>query len=169
LQIYAQVGRGRRRGCGRFGMVARELGPRGLSDEAANAKREEREMRVLNFGHSLTWEQRQQIQELTGQKIQEVVDAQQCFDDGASFVEQAQRLVDAVGFTGQQWQTEAFVVNLPTHSVIAALVLAEIHGRAGYFPTVLRLRPVEGATPVRFEVAEVINLQQVRNRARDQR
>jgi len=36
----------------------------------------------------------------------------------------------------------------------------------GYFPTVLRLRPVEGAVPPRFEVVEILNLQQVRDQAR---
>jgi hypothetical protein len=39
----------------------------------------------------------------------------------------------------------------------------------GYFPTIIRLRPVANATPPRFEVAELINLQAVRDRAREQR
>jgi hypothetical protein len=48
-------------------------------------------------------------------------------------------------------------------------VLAELHGRMGYFPPVLRLRPVEQALPPRYELAEVINLQAVRDSARKER
>ena len=48
-------------------------------------------------------------------------------------------------------------------------MLAELHGRLGYFPPVLRLRPVEGALPPRFEVAEILNLQDVRDAARAKR
>jgi hypothetical protein len=39
----------------------------------------------------------------------------------------------------------------------------------GYFPPLARLRPVEGSLPPRYEVAEVINLQQVRDAARRRR
>jgi hypothetical protein len=39
----------------------------------------------------------------------------------------------------------------------------------GYFPPVLRLRPVEGALPPRFEAAETLNLQGVRDAARKKR
>jgi hypothetical protein len=58
------------------------------------------------------------------------------------------------------------LVNLPGHNAVAALVLAELHGRMGYFPAVLRLRPVAGTTPPQVEVAEILNLQAVRDRAR---
>jgi hypothetical protein len=56
-----------------------------------------------------------------------------------------------------------------TLNVIAVTLLAELHGRMGYFPAMLRLRPVTGSTPPRFEVAEIINLQTVRDRARSRR
>jgi hypothetical protein len=39
----------------------------------------------------------------------------------------------------------------------------------GYFPSVLRLRPVPDSNPPQFEVAEIINLQAVRDRAREHR
>jgi hypothetical protein len=60
-------------------------------------------------------------------------------------------------------------VNLPSLNHIAACVLAELHGRMGYFPTILRMRPVAGSTPPQFEVAEIINLQAVRDQARTTR
>lgn len=58
---------------------------------------------------------------------------------------------------------------LPSLNFIAAVLLAELHGRMGYFPTIVRLRPVADATPRRFEVAELIDLQSVRDVARIKR
>ncbi|MGH2522324.1 MAG: CRISPR-associated protein Csx15, partial [Anaerolineales bacterium] len=42
----------------------------------------------------------------------------------------------------------------------------ELHGRMGYFPPLIRLRPVQEALPPRYEVAEILNLQAVRDGAR---
>ena len=50
-----------------------------------------------------------------------------------------------------------------------ATLLAELHGRCGYFPAQLRLRPVPGSLPPRFEIAEVLNLQALRDAARERR
>jgi len=47
--------------------------------------------------------------------------------------------------------------------------LAEGHSRIGYFPAIVRLRPLADSLPPRFEVAEIINLQAVRDLARQQR
>jgi hypothetical protein len=48
-------------------------------------------------------------------------------------------------------------------------LLAEIHGRSGFFPTILRLRPMPGSIPPQFEVAELLNLQSIRDAARTTR
>ena len=47
--------------------------------------------------------------------------------------------------------------------------LAELHGRMGYYPPVVRLRPVPDSLPPRYEVAEILNLQAVRDDARRKR
>jgi hypothetical protein len=60
-------------------------------------------------------------------------------------------------------------VNPPGLAPATAALLAELHGRMGYFPSILRLRPVSGTTPTRYEVAEIINLQALRDAARLQR
>jgi len=39
----------------------------------------------------------------------------------------------------------------------------------GYFPSIIRLTPVEGSTPTRYEVAELLNLEMVRGEARRKR
>jgi hypothetical protein len=71
--------------------------------------------------------------------------------------------------TPEEWQTAPLLVVLPSLNYIAAIVLAELHGRMGYFPSVVRLRPVEDALPPRYEVTEIINLQGVRDAARKKR
>jgi hypothetical protein len=50
-----------------------------------------------------------------------------------------------------------------------AAALAEAYGRIGYFPPVVRTRPVAGSTPRLYEVAEIINLQVLRDAARERR
>src|SRR5438034_9767456 len=88
------------------------------------------------------------------------------FRSGRPFVEQTRELIDGVGLSAEEWQTTPLLLNLPSLAPIAAAVLAEVHGRCGYFPPVLRLRPVAGGVPPRFEVAEVIDLRAVREEAR---
>lgn len=121
---------------------------------------------LLNFSHPLTDGQVSAIEALAGQRVERVVHVPAQFDDRAPYREQASALVAAVGLTPEQWQTAPLLINLPSHNVIAALALAELHGRTGYFPAVIRLRRVAGVTPLQFEVAELLDLQAVRDGAR---
>ncbi|MCS6923099.1 MAG: CRISPR-associated protein Csx15, partial [Fimbriimonadales bacterium] len=121
------------------------------------------------FAHPITEEQKAQIQQLTGQPIQRIIELPVQFDHARGFHEQVLELLERVELSASEWQTTPLIVNLPSLSVIAATLLAELHGRMGYFPPVVRLRPVEGAVPPRFEVAEVLNLQQIRDGARVRR
>jgi hypothetical protein len=123
-------------------------------------------MLILNFAHPITPVQQACIAELTGQLVERVIDVPTQFDPAQPFVEQAHKLIDSAGLTSQEWQTVPLLINLPSLNVIAALVLAELHGRCGYFPAVLRLRPIAGSTPPQFEVAELLNLQSIREQAR---
>ncbi len=106
------------------------------------------------------------MEALTGQKVTEVRGEMPQFNHQESFAEQVRALVDGVGLSPQEWQTTPLLVNPPGFAPATAALLAEIHGRRGHFPALLRLRPVEGSTPTRYEVAEVINLQQIRDDAR---
>lgn len=125
-------------------------------------------MFLLNFAHPLTADHLAAVERLTGEKP-EVRDVACQFDPHQPFAPQVTALADAAGLTPEEWQTMPLLLNLPTLHVIAALLLAELHGRCGYFPAVLRLRPVEGAVPPRFEVAEVLDLQGQRERGRGTR
>lgn len=126
-------------------------------------------MILLNFSHPLTDEQLAQVEALAGQAVVEVRDEMSEFDHQAPLGEQVRALVDRTGLTAVEWQTAALVVNLPGYAPAAALLLAELHGRMGHFPTMLCLRPVAGSTPTRYEVAELINLQAARDEARARR
>jgi len=126
-------------------------------------------MLLINFAHPLTEDQRAAIEAHAGQPVERAIVVRPHFDPEQVFSEQARQAVNAVGLSSEAWQTQPLLVNLPSLSVIAALVLAELHGRCGYFPAVLRLKPIAGATPPQFAVAEILDLQQARDLARRQR
>lgn len=126
-------------------------------------------MLVVNFSHPLTETQKAQIAAAAAQPVERVVEIRSHFDHQQPFAQQAHLLAEQVGLTSQAWQTTPLLVNPPSLSPIACVILAELHGRMGYFPPVLRLRPVAGSTPPVFEVAEIINLQAVRDAARSRR
>jgi len=126
-------------------------------------------MILLNLSHPLTPDQLAQVEKLSGKKIDKVIDVPVHFDADKPYAEQIVALVDGIGFTPQQWQTEPVLLNLPSFNFITAALLAELHGRMGYFPPCLRLRPVKDSVPTEFEVAEILNLQEARELARTKR
>ena len=126
-------------------------------------------MLVVNFSHPLTEAQLSRIGELAGRAVERVVTVPTQFDHGRAFADQVRKLLDGVELSADAWQTTPLVVNLPSFAGIAAVLLAELHGRTGYFPTIVRLSPITGSTPPGFEVAELINLQQVRDAGRTRR
>ncbi len=126
-------------------------------------------MLILNFSHPLTDAQLAQIAALADEPITQTRDIPTQLDPAHPFTEQVIALVESVGLSPEEWQTLPLLVNPPGHAPLAVTLLAELHGRMGYFPAVLRLRPVAGSIPLRFEVAEIINLQAVRDAARARR
>lgn len=126
-------------------------------------------MKLLNFSHPLTAAQISAVEQQAHQALEQVLDVKSQFDPTQSFAEQAGKLVDSIKLSPQEWQTTPLLINPPSLSVIACVVLAELHGRMGYFPPVVRLRPVHGNMPPQFEVAEIVNLQVVREQGRTKR
>lgn len=126
-------------------------------------------MILLNFAHPLTADHLQQIEALTGQVVERVIEVNSQIDPWQPLIPQVVTLADQVGLSPAEWQTPPLVVNPPSLNFIAAVLLAELHGRCGYFPAHLRLRPVQGSVPSRYEVAEVMDLQAVRDAARRKR
>ncbi|MEA3308554.1 MAG: CRISPR-associated protein Csx15 [Chloroflexota bacterium] len=126
-------------------------------------------MILLNFAHPVTAAQRIQIEALTAQSIARVIDIPSQIDPQQPLAPQIAALVDAAGLSSAEWQTLPLLVVPPALNFSAVVLLAQIHGRCGYFPPCVRLRPVAGSLPRRYEVAEILDLQTVREQARQQR
>lgn len=125
-------------------------------------------MLLVNFSHPLAPAHLVRIAELVGQRPS-VLERPIQFDQGQSFADQARSVVDSLGLSPSEWQTSPLLINPPGYAPAAVTLLAELHGRMGYFPPVVRLRPVANSVPQQFEVFEVINLQAVRDEARRRR
>jgi len=124
---------------------------------------------IINFGHPLTEEQKQSIERITQASIEQIIAITPQFDNSLSYAEQCVELIDRVGLTPEQWQGLRLLVVPPSFAPIASCVIAELHGRMGYFPPIVRLRPIANCVPPQFEVAEIINLQAIREEARSRR
>lgn len=124
--------------------------------------------KILNFGHPLSETAQNQLLEAVGEfeihNIPTKLDMNQPLDA------QVRKIIsdwaESAQFTADDWQTKRFLVNLPGMSLAAALVIAEIAGRAGYLPRIIQLK--QNADGV-FELAGLIALNAVRNEARNLR
>ncbi len=126
-------------------------------------------MILINFSHPFSPQQIAQIEVLSGQSIDQVIDIAVQFDNLKPFLPQLQDLVTNIPLDPKSLQTEPVLVNPPTLNFITALLVAELHGRMGYFPSILRVRPVPESLPTQYEIAEILNLQDVRDSARKRR
>lgn len=124
---------------------------------------------VVNFSHPLDAAQLGQLGALTGRQVARVLDAPAAIQQDQLLAAQAVSLVQSVPLSPQDWQTQPILVNLPGLAPLAASVLAELHGRMGHFPAILRLRPESQGLVTTYVVAEVINLQGLRDEARTRR
>lgn len=126
-------------------------------------------MILLNFTHPLSKAQLEQLQNLLNASLERTINIPVQFDQERSFVEQVRELADRVQLTPAEWQEMPILVIPPSLNFIAVTLIAELHGRMGYFPPIVRLRPIHDVLPPRYEVAEIINLQAVRDAARTNR
>ncbi len=124
-------------------------------------------MIVINFSHPLTDNQKQAIEQRKERQIDRLIEQMAHLDQTQPFAEQIRALVDEVGLSSAEWQGKRILIVPPGHAPATAVLLAELHGRMGYFPEIVRIRPSESAEP--FEVGEITNLQSVREQARTQR
>jgi len=125
-------------------------------------------MLILNFTHPLTSEHTAQIAAFAGTAIDGVRAIPVQIDQAQPLAAQIRALVDAVELTSEEWQTRPLLINPPGYAPAAFVLLAELHGRIGHFPALIRLRPKAGPVPA-YEVAELLNLQAVREAARTRR
>lgn len=124
------------------------------------------EVVVLNFSHPITEVQKGEIAGLLGVtpfdvKVREGLSKQYRYVTTLNLVEQVRDQVADARLAPSNWQEKLIIVNLPAHSGGAMIALAEMHGRMGYFPTVLRIERAEDG----FHFTEAIDLEQLRLRA----
>ena len=125
-------------------------------------------MLILNFTHPLTDEHKAQIETLAGTTIGEIRAIPVQIDQVQPLAAQIAAIVDTIDLTSEEWQTRPLLINPPGYAPAAFVLLAELHGRIGHFPSLLRLRPKSSPAPM-YEVAELLNLQEVREAARGRR
>jgi hypothetical protein len=126
-------------------------------------------MLIINFTHPLTEAQQGQIEALTNQAITAIHNVPCQLDNAAPFARQVATIIETAGLSPVEWQNESLLINPPAFAPVVAILIAELHGRMGYFPSLIRIRPIPGANPPQFEVAEIINLQAIRDHARTYR
>jgi len=122
-------------------------------------------MIVINFSHPFSAEQLAQIEDVLGAPPEQIITVPVQLNLAGTDDEllgQIAQLLEQVNLTPLQWYQEDIVINLPRHNLVTALVLARLHGLMGYWPPVLRMRPVPGALPPRFEVVGCLDLAAVR-------
>jgi len=125
-------------------------------------------MILLNFPHPLTDLQQKQVAAVLGE-VPSVRDIPSQVDRALPLLDVIVALVDSVGLSSSEWQTQPLIINPPALAPVALTLMAELHGLCGYFPAILNIRPEAGSLPARYEVAEIVNLQMVRDAARSRR
>jgi len=124
---------------------------------------------ILNFSHPLTAAQCEKIEALARQPIDLIYDLPVQFDNDRPFTEQIEALAGTIPLESDRLQSEPILINLPSLNYIAVGLVAWLNGRMGYFPAILRLKGNTEITPMVYEVAEIINLQSLRDLSRRKR
>lgn len=125
-------------------------------------------MLLLNYSHPLTAAQLDAVEAIVG-VAPEVRELAVQADRARAIAEVAYELADAAGLSPAAWQTTPLLLNPPALAPLALALIAELHGRCGGFPAILNVRPVAGSMPTHYEVAEVVNLQALREAGRGRR
>lgn len=152
----------------RYGTVTEVLSPDKLQE--ITHRPTNKHLTLLNFTHPFRDPQREQLETRLDCFIEHIwPDCRVDFITDIPFEPQAKKLVDDLGYTSEEWQdVGSFIVSLPGFSEAAAVLLAELHGRMGQFPTIVRRRKEDQSELGEYVVEEVIDLSVVRDRARRQ-
>ena len=109
---------------------------------------------ILNFSHDYTAAATAAVAALVDDTV-EVLNLPSRFDLSGDLRHQVSQFLDSLEFGG--WEGR-ILRDLPGHSAVAALILAEAHGRRGRFPRIVRRLLVDD----QYDGADVIALSDVR-------
>jgi len=118
-------------------------------------------MILFKLSYPPTDDQIHHFQGLFCQFIAQLVKVHSQFDTWQPLVVRLEALVNLVGLSRTQWQTLQILINLRPLNFIVITLLAEFNSRCGYFSVNLRRRPKHTVISSQFEIAEIINLQEV--------
>lgn len=125
------------------------------------------EVIVINLsGHSLTDLQRKQLEREV--YIEEVIELPVHFDAYQDLGTQVAKVLENIGLAVEEWSERNIYLVLPGIAPGAAALLATIHGLRGGFPKVVWIYQKPHDT-TQYEVAQIINLQALRDTAREVR
>lgn len=136
-----------------------------------NRSKEDGRFLALNFsGHPVLPGQQKAIQKRMGWPNIEIIDVPMgTVKEDENFLKTAIRKVDDIDLLPDEWQTFSLAVIPSGYSPLWSALLAEIHGRLGHFPDVVRLRPAPQGEKEKFEVSEILDLRDIRHQARAKR
>lgn len=141
------------------------------------------EVVVLNFTHPIRekatdgsfvlGDRAQEVAGLLGVPAEQIdfregLGRQFVYETVEELVEQVVGTLDAARLGAEAWQHARIVVNIHSHGAGAAIALAALHGRMGYFPVALRSEfwSVDKGGDGKHHYTEVIRLNDLRERAR---
>lgn len=121
---------------------------------------------LVNFAYKMTEEQKTQLTHMIHRPIGREIMVDVNINRQMPLTPQAVALIEKADLSIEEWQGPDIIINPPSLVQIAIVILAELHGWMGHFPTITVIRPVPDSTPTRYEIGEVLNLQALRENAR---
>jgi len=88
-------------------------------------------------------DQQSQVEMISGQKLTQIIHAKVQFDTEKPFWHQINNVVSKIPLSFEEYQTQPILIIPPSLNTIALVLMAELHGRMGYFPPVLRMKLVK--------------------------
>ncbi|MEI7556914.1 CRISPR-associated protein Csx15 [Candidatus Chlorohelix sp.] len=126
-------------------------------------------MLLINFSHPISASQKEQIEKVIGQEIESMLAVPVHLDLEKPMAAQVDVVLENLGISLQSLQQQSVLIILPGFSPLAAYLLTVFHGILGYFPSIAILKPDLDSVITDFKLAEILNLQALRNNARSKR
>jgi hypothetical protein len=104
-------------------------------------------------------------EELSKTTIENIINISTLTNEEEPLEPQIISLIEAFDQSSHNWHKRDILINPPGYAPAAILLLTEIHGRIGHFPTLICTR-LKHASLTTYEVIELLNLQTIRDAAR---